>query len=45
MAEEDLSQDWNWLDHVIGTLDDDFVAAALERSAEQLRPALDDVFS
>ncbi|MDX8465460.1 hypothetical protein RFM26_07160 [Mesorhizobium sp. VK23B] len=45
MAEEDPPQDWEWLDHVIGTLDDDFTAAVLERSAEQLRPALSDVFN
>ncbi|CCV09013.1 hypothetical protein MESS2_800011 [Mesorhizobium metallidurans STM 2683] len=29
---------------VIGTLDDDFVKATLERPAEQDRPALDDLF-
>lgn len=31
---EPLAQDWDWLDHVIGPLDDDFVEAVLERSAE-----------
>ncbi|WP_181183541.1 MULTISPECIES: hypothetical protein [unclassified Mesorhizobium] len=44
MVEETLSQDWQWLDQVIGPLDDDFVEAALEQSAEQIRPALDDIF-
>lgn len=41
---EPLAQDWAWLDQVIGTLDDDFVEATLERPAEQDRPALDDLF-
>lgn len=41
---EPLAKDWAWLDRVIGPLDDDFAEAALERPAEQDRPALDDVF-
>lgn len=41
---EPLAKDWAWLDQVIGPLDDDFAEAALERPAEQDRPALDDVF-
>ncbi|WP_167484313.1 hypothetical protein [Mesorhizobium tamadayense] len=45
MLDERLSQNWDWLDQVVGTLDDGFVEAALERPAEQMRPALDDVFN
>ncbi|MER9233236.1 type II toxin-antitoxin system VapB family antitoxin [Mesorhizobium sp. M0622] len=41
---EPLAQDWAWLDKVIGPLDDDFAEAALERPAEQHRPALDETF-
>ncbi|MER9893493.1 type II toxin-antitoxin system VapB family antitoxin [Mesorhizobium sp. M0119] len=41
---EPLAQDWAWLDKVIGPLDDDFAEAALERPAEQDRPALDEAF-
>jgi antitoxin VapB len=44
MVHELVAQDWDWLDQVIGPLDDDFVEAALERPAEQIRPALDDIF-
>lgn len=33
--------EWDWLREVSGTLDADFVAAALEECAEQLRPELD----
>ncbi|WP_245437070.1 hypothetical protein [Mesorhizobium helmanticense] len=44
MIDEPLPQDWDWLDQLVGTLDDDFVEAALERPAEQARPALDDAF-
>jgi antitoxin VapB len=38
---EPVAQDWAWLDRVVGPVDDDFAAAALERPAEQLRPELD----
>jgi antitoxin VapB len=41
---EPLAKDWAWLDQVIGPVDDDFAEAALERPAEQDRPALDGVF-
>jgi len=33
--------EWDWLKDVFGPLDEDFVAAALEESAEQPRPELD----
>lgn len=45
MVAEVFPQDWEWLDQVVDTLDDDFVAAVMERLAEQIRAALDDVFS
>ncbi|QPC91193.1 antitoxin [Mesorhizobium sp. INR15] len=41
---EPLAQDWAWLDQLAGPVDDDFVEAVLEQPAEQVRPALDDVF-
>ncbi|WP_165779600.1 hypothetical protein [Mesorhizobium sanjuanii] len=44
MIDEPLPQDWDWLDQVVGMVDDDFVEAVLERSAEQVRPSLDDAF-
>ncbi|WP_214472252.1 type II toxin-antitoxin system VapB family antitoxin [Mesorhizobium sp. dw_380] len=28
---EPLAQDWDWLDRLVGPLDDDFVEAVLER--------------
>ena len=45
MTQKPLPQDWDWLDQLTGPLDDDFVEAALEKPAEQIRPALDDVFN
>ncbi len=38
---EPVAQDWAWLDRVVGPVDEAFVAAALERPAEQDRPELD----
>jgi antitoxin VapB len=38
---EPLTQDWDWLDEVIGPLDDDFEQAVNEQSAHQDRPELD----
>jgi antitoxin VapB len=38
---EPLSHDWAWLEAVVGSVDDDFVAAAEESPAPQLRPDLD----
>ncbi|AGB44571.1 virulence-associated protein [Mesorhizobium australicum WSM2073] len=41
---EPVVQDWAWLDQVIGSVDEDFAEAALERQQGQDRPALDDIF-
>ena len=38
---EPVQHDWAWLDALIGCLDTDAATAALERPAEQIRPALD----
>ena len=38
---EHVQHDWAWLDALIGRLDADAATAALERPAEQIRPALD----
>ncbi len=38
---EPIADGWAWLDEVTGTLDDDFVEAVSEQSAEQVRPGLD----
>ncbi len=44
MTQKQLPEDWDWLDQLVGPLDDDFVEAASEKCAEQMRTALDDVF-
>lgn len=41
---EPLGDDWEWLDAIVGQLDDDFVEAANEQPSEQERPALDLLF-
>jgi antitoxin VapB len=41
---EPLSDDWSWLDEVVGKLDDDFVQAVNEQPKQQKRPALDKLF-
>ena len=41
---EPIADDWNWLVEFPGQLDADVVAAANEISAEQQRPALDELF-
>jgi antitoxin VapB len=41
---EPLSEDWGWLDGLVGKLDDDFVEAVLEQPEQQQRPALDRLF-
>jgi antitoxin VapB len=41
---EPLAADWKWLDVLIGELDRDFVEAAAEETAQQERPALDELF-
>jgi antitoxin VapB len=41
---EPLSNDWAWLDAIVGRLDDDFIQAVNEQPAAQERPALDELF-
>jgi antitoxin VapB len=39
------SDDWTWLDQVVGPVDEDFERAALDRPREsQQHPGLDDLF-
>ena len=38
---EPIADDWEWLDSVIGPVDDEFVRAATEQPADQPKPALD----
>lgn len=38
---EPIADDWAWLDHVAGEVDEDFAKAATERPMEQKRPGLD----
>ena len=38
---EPLAQDWQWLDKVVGPVDDDFARAANEQPSEQQCPDLD----
>jgi antitoxin VapB len=38
---EPLSQDWSWLETVVGPVEEDFVAATEERQDSQLRPDLE----
>ena len=38
---EPIANDWNWLDRLIGPVDDDFAQAANEQADAQARPALD----
>jgi antitoxin VapB len=39
-----MTEDWSWLDAIVGKLDDDFTRAAEERPEQQERPALDELF-
>ncbi|HXW24440.1 MAG TPA: type II toxin-antitoxin system VapB family antitoxin [Xanthobacteraceae bacterium] len=41
---EPLTEDWTWLDAIVGKLDEDFVRAANEQPRQQERPALDKLF-
>ena len=41
---EPISGDWDWLDAIVGKLDQDFVAAVNEEPKQQERPALDKLF-
>lgn len=41
---EPVPSDWNWLNALVGQLDEDAAEAAEERSGQQDRPALDAMF-
>jgi antitoxin VapB len=41
---EPVSEDWAWLDALVGTMSDDFMANGREQPDEQVRPALDEAF-
>ena len=41
---EPVTDDWSWLDAIVGRLDDDFVNAVEEPPGQQVRPALDELF-
>ena len=40
---EPVANDWDWLEEVMGDLDPEFAAAALESVDEQHRPDLDEL--
>jgi antitoxin VapB len=41
---EPVTEDWAWLDAVVGKLDEDFLSVASEQPEQQVRPALDRLF-
>jgi antitoxin VapB len=41
---EPIAGDWDWLDSIVGKLDEDFVEAVGEESKQQERPALEKLF-
>ena len=41
---EPIPETWDWLDAIAGTLDQDFLDAALEKPATPERPELDKLF-
>ncbi len=41
---EPIADDWEWLDHLPGKFDDDFIEAVNEQPAQQERPELDKLF-
>lgn len=41
---EPVTEDWAWLDAVVGKLDEDFLSCAREQPEQQVRPALDRLF-
>lgn len=41
---EPVADDWDWLDVLVGKLDDDFVQAVNEQPEAQDRPALEEFF-
>ena len=38
---EPVADDWDWLDELVGPVDEDFAAAVAEKPKEQERPELD----
>jgi antitoxin VapB len=42
--EQAVSEEWAWLDAIVVKLDDDFVEAVQEETAEQERPQLEKLF-
>lgn len=41
---EPVTEDWAWLDAVVGKLDEDFLSGASEQPEQQERPALGRLF-
>jgi antitoxin VapB len=41
---EPIDTDWDWLDALVGKLDDDFVQTVNEKLPPQERPGLDELF-
>jgi antitoxin VapB len=41
---EPVAEDWDWLDAIVGKLDEDFARAVQEEPEQQKRPALDELF-
>ncbi|MGL1834098.1 antitoxin [Rhodocyclaceae bacterium SMB388] len=41
---EPVNKDWNWLEALSASIDDDFVEATREASGPQPRPGLDELF-
>lgn len=41
---EPVTEDWTWLDAVVGKLDEDFLSGAREQPGQQARPALGRLF-
>lgn len=41
---EPIAEDWDWLDAIVGAIDDDFEKAVNESVEQQNRPELDDLF-
>lgn len=41
---EPIAEDWDWLDAIVGVIDEDFEIAVNESVEQQNRPELDDLF-
>lgn len=41
---EPIPTNWEWLDAIVGDVDEDFVSAVNEKPNEQYRPGLDKLF-